>query len=270
MGFALTVARVRRGSAFLEGTMKHTTLRAALLAATLIAGGGVAWAAVQSGAGVYDASQLPAVQGTVAQYDLTPRGDVDGLLFEDGTEVHFPPHLSTEIVAVVKPGDKVTVHGLKARALPLVQAMSVTADATGKTVQDTGPAGGPPAGPGPHHFGPPPEPPTGGQPITAQGVVKAQLHGPRGELNGALLADGTIVRLPPPEAERLADQIKPGQTIYVQGDGFANNLGKLVLARGIGPSADKLTEIRMPMPPWHHGPGGEHGGPGAPPPPPPG
>ncbi len=260
--------------------MRHSKLRTALLAATLIAGGaGVA--AAQSGGSVYDASQLPSVKGKVAQYDLTPRGDVDGLILDDGTEVHFPPHLGTEIVAVVKPGDAVTVHGLKARALPLVQAMSVTADASGKTVQDNGPPGGPPGGPmggpGPHHGHPPGPAMMGGeQTMTAQGTVKAQLHGPRGDLNGVLLNDGTIVKLPPPEATRLGDQLKTGQTIYVQGKGFKNVLGTLVMARQIGPSADKLTEIKGPAMHWmhgHHGPGGEpgeHGAPsepGAPPPP---
>ncbi len=267
--------------------MRHSKLRTALLAATLIAGGGAGLAAAQSGGSVYDASQLPSIKGKVAQYDLTPRGDVDGLILEDGTEVHFPPHLGTEIVAVVKPGDAVTVHGLKARALPLVQAMSVTADASGKTVQDNGLPGGPMGGPmmggsmmgghGPHH-GHPPGPMMGeGQKMTAQGTVKAQLHGPRGELNGVLLNDGTIVKLPPPEATRLGDEIKTGQTIYVEGNGFKNVLGTLVMARQIGPSADRLTEVKGPPMHWmhgHHGSGGEqgeHGEPGGPdaaPPPP--
>ncbi len=263
--------------------MRHSTLRTALLAATLITGGGVELAAAQSGGSVYDASQLPTVKGKVAQYDLTPRGDVDGLILDDGTEVHFPPHLGTEIVAVVKPGDAVTVHGLKARALPLVQAMSVTADASGKTVQDNGPPGGAPGGPmggpgghGPHHGHPPgPMMMGGSQKMTAQGTIKAQLHGPRGDLNGVLLNDGTIVKLPPPEAARLGDEIKTGQTIYVEGNGFKNVLGTLVMARQIGPSADKLTEIKGPPMHWmhgHHGPGGEpgeHGAPGEPGAPPP-
>jgi hypothetical protein len=66
-----------------------------LLAASLIAGGtGIAGA---QQAGRYDPSQLPAIQGTVGQYSLTPhsltpRGDVDGLILTDGTEVHMPPH----------------------------------------------------------------------------------------------------------------------------------------------------------------------------------
>lgn len=258
--------------------MKHPTLRIALLATGLLTAGGMGAAFAQR-ATLYDPAQLPAIKGKVTQYDLTPRGDVDGLLLDDGTQVHFPPHLGTEIVAVIKPGDAVTVHGLKARALPLVQAMSVTADASGKTVQDDGPPGGPhgmrppggPGGPGPMGHGPggPGGPgPMGhglmgrGEPMTAQGTVKAALYGPRGDVNGVLLDNGTIVRLPPPEAARLGDQLKAGQTVAVRGHGFSNNLGTVVMARAIGPSADKLTELKPPP-----GPGPDARGPGAPPPP---
>jgi hypothetical protein len=44
----------------------------------------------------------------VARYTLTPRGDVDGLLLSDGTEVHFPPHISAQLVYAIKPGDAIT------------------------------------------------------------------------------------------------------------------------------------------------------------------
>ena len=53
---------------------------------------------------VYDPSGLPATKGTVARYSLTPRGDVDGLILGDGTEVHLPPHLGTQLVYAVRPG----------------------------------------------------------------------------------------------------------------------------------------------------------------------
>src|SRR5215207_1763361 len=62
---------------------------------------------------LYDPAQLPEVKGTVQAYSLTPRGDVDGLILNDGTEVHFPPHMSAQLVFAVKPGDAVTVHGLR-------------------------------------------------------------------------------------------------------------------------------------------------------------
>ena len=199
-------------------------------------------------AATYDNNELPATQGKVAEYSLTPRGDVDGLILTDGTEVHLPPHLGTQLVYAVKPGDAVTIHGLRARAVAMVQAMSVTNDATGKSVTNDG-------------LGGPPGPRGAEQPLTAQGQIKAQLHGPQGELNGALLVDGTIVRLPPPEAQRLAANLAPGAPLYVQGNGIAGPLGRVIEAREIGPNPTQLVQIAAPPPP---GPGRR------PPPPPPG
>src|ERR1700693_1959393 len=90
---------------------------------------------------LYDPQQLPVQRGQVRQFTLTPRGDIDGLILTDGTEVKTPPHLSTQIAYAIKPGDTVTIHGLHAAALPLVQAVSITDDATGRMVIDNGPPG---------------------------------------------------------------------------------------------------------------------------------
>jgi len=217
---------------------RHMLLTAALLA-------GSAGAAVGQNAAAYDPAQLPAIQGKVAEYSLTPRGDVDGLILADGTEVHLPPHLGTQLVYAVKPGDAVTIRGLRARAIPMVQAVSVSNDATGATVTDGGTGG--PAGPR-----------NAQQALSATGRVKVLLHGPEGEVNGALLEDGTIVRLPPREAERLAAVMAPGAIVTVEGDGFAGTLGRVIEARSIGPDAAHLTEIAGPPLP----------GPGHRPPPP--
>jgi len=198
----------------------------------------------------YDPRQLPAIPGKVAEYSLTPRGDVDGLILEDGTEVHVPPHLGVQLVFAVKPGDAVTVPGLKARSIAMVQAMSVTNDATGSTVTDNGPNGARRPG----------EP---GQQLSAQGRIKAQLHGPQGDLNGVLLEDGTIVRLPPPEALRFAAELAPGQMLYVDGEGVAGPLGKVIAARLLGPSQAQLAQIQAPPP---RGPGHGRREPSAPPP----
>ncbi len=211
-----------------------------LLAATLLSG--CVGAAIAQDVATYDPAQLPAIQGKVAEYSLTPRGDVDGLILDDGTEVHTAPHLGTQLVYAVKPGDAVTVRGLKARAIPMVQAMSVKNDVTGATVTDTG-AGGPP---GPHDAQ---------RMLSATGRIKAQLHGPRGDLNGALLEDGTIVRLPPPEAQRLASKLAAGLPMTVQGNGFAGPLGRVIEARSIGPDAAHLAQLAgPPRPPGHRPP----------------
>jgi hypothetical protein len=233
-------------------------LRNLLLAATLLTAG-VGGAAMAQKGPVYDPAQLPEMKGKVAQYSLTPRGDVDGLILADGTEVHVPRHLSSQLVFAVKPGDAVTIHGLRAKAVPMVMAGSVTNDATGATVAGgwRGPQGNL-------------------NEIEAQGRVKAQLHSPRGDLDGVLLEDGTIVRLPPPEAQRLAASLAVGDSVFVRGLGYAGPLGKVVGAQALGPDKEHVQTVAGPRPPgpggWHeHGNGrgpmmGGPGGPGALPP----
>jgi hypothetical protein len=188
-----------------------------------------------AGAPIYDPQQLPATKGTVSHYTLTPRGDVDGLILADGTEIHFPPHLSTQLVYAIKPGDAVTVRGLKALSAPLIAAIAITNDATGYTVVDSGPGAG--RGPGPRGAR---------QAMSLQGRIQISLHGPRGELNGAMLEDGTILRLPPPEAQRLAALLMPGQTIVVEGDGLTTAMGRVVEVQAIGPSQAQLNVVQGP------------------------
>jgi hypothetical protein len=151
---------------------------------------------------VYDPGQLPAFNGRVQQFTLTPRGDIDGFILTDGTEVKTPPHLSTQIAVTLRNGDAVTIRGLRAAAIPLIETTAVTNDATGQTVVDTGP---PPKVPrrGWWDRGP-------GQ-ATLHGRVRMTLRGPKGDINGALLDDGAIVRLPPPEAARFASLLSPGK-----------------------------------------------------------
>jgi hypothetical protein len=202
-----------------------------LLAGTLMALGAGDVALAQLGP-TYDPNQLPEVKGKVVQYLPTPRGDVDGLLLDDGTEVQVGPFASTQLVFAVKPGDSVTIHGLKAHALPMVAAASVTNDTTGVTLLSVGP-----------RLQPPPQ-------IDVQGRVRAALHDLRGETNGVLLDDGTVVRLPPDAVRELGDELATGKDIVVRGFGYSGPLGKAVAAREIGPDAAHLTTIARPRPSW--------------------
>ena len=231
--------------------MKTTRMRAVfwvLLATTAIGGGAAAYS--QAGDPMWDSSQLPESRGTVKQYTLTPRGDVDGIILTDGTEVKLPPHLSAQTVFAIRPGDAVSVRGLRARALPLVDAASITNVTTGKRVVDNGP----------------PDRRGVNDDQVVSGRIATQLHGKRGEVNGALLDDGTTLRLPPPEAERLQDQLRQGQTVSARGDVLDTALGKVVDVRAIGASPEQMTELRGPRPPDPKDGPDRRG----PPPPPPG
>lgn len=215
--------------------IKTTLLACTLLAASpLLAAGGIALAQRMP---TYDPAQLPEVKGKVAQYALNPRGEVDGLILTDGTEIHTPPPFGTQIVAILKPGDAVTIHGLKARALPMVAAASLTNDTSLATIAIT-----------PLH-----EHGHDAPAMEAKGKVKSLLHEPRGQVNGALLEDGTILRLPPPEAARLATILAPGASLLARGEGSATPLGRVIAVHDIGPDADHLTHLAPPPHGWWHG-----------------
>jgi hypothetical protein len=234
--------------ALLPGQQEHLmskqskALFGALLTATSMGVGVAAYS--QTRGPLWDSSQLPETRGVVKQYTLTPRGDVDGLILNDGTQVALPPHLTSQIVFAVRPNDTIAIHGLRARALPLIEAASVTNLVTGESVVDKGPPGG-------------------GSEQTISGKIVTQLYGKRGEVNGALLDSGTLLRLPPPEAERLLDVIQPGQSVTVRGVTLKTALGTVVDASAIGGSPDQLTDLAAG--PRSRGPrGGARRGPGGP------
>ena len=238
-------------------------------AATSIAIGSIAWAqapapppappgvappptanAAQPSAGTSYANQLPETRGSVQRFTLTPIGELDGVILADGTEVHLPPHLTTQLAGAVRVGDTVTVQGYRSSYVPLIVAASITDANTGQTVVDDGP---PPPG-----SRPPPPPPgvpaPGAQQTTVQGKVQMPLYGPRGDVNGALLSDGTIVRIGPREAYQVSSLLNPGQTLAVQGWGLTTSYGKVVDAQAVGPTAGQMVQVAPPAP--GYGPAG--------------
>ena len=97
------------------------------------------------------------------------------------------------------------------------------------------------------------------------GKVSATLHGPRGDVNGAILENGTILRLGPREAASVSALLQPGQSLAARGVSTTTLLGTVMEVEAIGASPDQLVEV---------GPGGPGRGPGpragdrGPPPPP--
>src|SRR5450631_3831152 len=89
-------------------------------------------------------------------------------------------------------------------------------------------------------------------PMSAQGVVKRSIHGPKGETRGAVLEDGRIIRLPPHEAERFSELLVKGGKIFVSGEGATTSFGTVVEAREIGATADTMKAFGPKKP--KHGP----------------
>jgi hypothetical protein len=164
-----------------------------------------------------DPDYLPEITGTVDRFLLNPHGDSDGMILTDGSEVHFPPHLSNKVRKAIRPGETIKVRGVRPRSADLIAAVA-TETSDGKRIVDDGP-------PKDHeeekkdrkHAAKAER-----KPMQAEGVVQRALHGPKGEVRGALLEDGRMIRFPAREAEGLAELLSPGARLAVRGEGLAN------------------------------------------------
>jgi hypothetical protein len=84
----------------LPKTKTRLLLSTAIVASGIAAAGAIAQGLMPA-PGTYDRNRLPETKRVVKQYVLAPRGNVDGLILQDGTPVNFPaPHLGTEVVFV--------------------------------------------------------------------------------------------------------------------------------------------------------------------------
>lgn len=197
-----------------------------------------------------DPDYLPEITGTVDQFLVNKHGEADGFLLIDGSEVHVPPHLSSRLLRDVRPGGKVRVRGVRPRGVEMVAAVAIDT-AKGRILDE-----GPEVREDDEAF----ERATHG-PMSAQGIVKQAIHGPKGETRGAVLEDGRIIRLPPHEAKRFSDLLAKGARISVNGDGATTSFGIVVEAREIGGSGETVKPVEARKPkhgPDHKGP--KHGG----------
>ncbi len=82
-----------------------------------------------------DPASLPEASGTLTKFLYNVQGEVEGFLLDGQRQVHFPPHMTAELLKAVKVGEKVTVHGVKPRDVDLLVGVSVTA-ANGTLIVD--------------------------------------------------------------------------------------------------------------------------------------
>lgn len=180
---------------------------------------------------VYDFSVLPSFNGTVAQYLPSPGGGVTGVLLTDGTEVLVSSDLAWALPKIVKRGEHITGTGLKGKTLPLVRAFTISGP-HGERTEDTGITM-------PRHS---PEM-IAGPDIAAHGTVWMRLYDVQGALNGVVLKDHTVVKVPPGAAARIATWLVPGATVFAAGPGTSGELGVAINAHEIGPDSHQLISL---------------------------
>jgi hypothetical protein len=173
------------------------------------------------------------------QYLMNHHGEVDGLLLGDGTQVHLPPHMAKELVAMTKPGDPVNVQGYRSTG-PVVIDPVITNTKTGQSITEREPS------PLDRSILPPQIRDLSLTERHAEGTVRNLLYGPRGDVNGAVLEDHTIVRVPPHAAYEVANLLQVGRSITAVGYGTENEYGRAIEATAIGTSEIPMTTIPRP------------------------
>ncbi len=183
-----------------------------------------------------DPACLPETKGIVTQFLLNPHGELDGFLLDAKRQVHFPPHLGAAMAQRIAPRDTVSVRGVRPRTADIIAAVSI-ATGDGETVVDEGPHSD-------AHAHERPEFETYATEVA--GTVLLSLHGPKGELRGALLDDGTSLRMPSHAAEELQAYLAPGACVQAWGDMVENAFGRTLevseIAEQSDADADSATE----------------------------
>lgn len=189
-----------------------------------------------------DAALVATKQCTVARFLTNPDGDVDGFMTDDGTLVRFPPRMSAQVTSAVRRGDLVRVSGIREESGGFA-AQRITDTRSGQQVIDEPPMPGAPpllrAARG-----------AGLSRLSAQGEVAHITAAPRGEPDGVILSDGTVIKLTPPVAQQFAALVRIGATVSAQGYGTRNQYGTALQATAFG-SPGNLTQLydrNTPMP----------------------
>lgn len=157
-----------------------------------------------------DPACLPETNGKVTQFLMNPHGELDGFILDGEWQVHFPPHLSERIGTQVAQGTTVSVRGVKPRTANIVVAVSIEAE-NGEIIVDEGPHRD-------RHEHEDDAPGVEREAAERAGTVTLSLFGPKGELRGALLDDGTSLRVAPRSAAELDAYLTPGARVRAWGE----------------------------------------------------
>jgi hypothetical protein len=81
-------------------------------------------------------AELKTKEGHVSSYTTTPNGDMDGVVLDTGTKVHFPPHAGKALLPLVQQGKSIRIIGweLTGPQGTILEATKIIATPSGETV----------------------------------------------------------------------------------------------------------------------------------------
>ncbi|RSK46484.1 hypothetical protein [Hymenobacter perfusus] len=160
--------------------------------------------------------EVKTYSGTLSSYTTNPEGLYDGFLVNlngTATRVHFPPHMAKALMAATKPGQTVHFEAVAGPAFSLPTATAATAAAAAPRLELVSVGEGTTA----LQLTPPVRPEataaTTATATTVSGTIAQLRTDERGQLRGLVLADNTLLLVPPHVGEQLADKLKVGTSI---------------------------------------------------------
>jgi hypothetical protein len=214
------------------------------------------------------------VQGTVQSFTKAPKGEVDGAVLDNGTTLHWPPHMQDRFTDVIRAGDRVRATGRMETGpagdthFEVQGLVNVRSQARAENPDFANGPPPPPPGPRGRDRGPADK----GDGSTVRGKVQRFTTAPKGEVDGAVLDDGTWLHWPPHMQDRFANILKEGDRVRATGrtetgpkgdthfevqsvtnlrsntkaenPGFANGPPPPPPGRGVAPAADREQRLR--------------------------
>jgi hypothetical protein len=158
---------------------------------------------------------LKNVQGNVESFTTAPRGEVDGAVLSDGTTIHWPPHLGDRITGIIAKGDQVRASGWMESG-PAgdahLEVQNIKNLRTGLSFDR--PDAPPLPKPAPRDLRARPAP---AETKTVEGNVQSLTTAPRGEVDGAVLDNGTTLHWPPHLGSQISNIAVKGDRIRAMG-----------------------------------------------------
>jgi len=176
----------------------------------------------------------PAAQGTIRQYVLDPRGEIQGLLLSDGAQVAFTSRLQPDVASMMKLGTSVRVEGRRHRHFPFVEPDAMMNTDSGAIIKVPSLLEGPL----------PQEKETlTVQQMRAEGAIDRFLYDRSGRVSGLVLQDGAQIWLPPDVNDRFRQSLHVGDRIVAEGNGTENQYGRAMEPIAMGFQDGPLTPL---------------------------
>ena len=182
----------------------------------------------------FDPTQLPSFIGAVERYLPNPDGRPDRLVFKEGSQIVFPPEVIEAVQRAAPAGQPLVVWGIRARNAPIITMLAFAVPDGEATVLDR------------FYWRPEHSGQHGGNTLRLGGTVKAPYFTPQGEVSGAILDDGSVIRVDPAIAVQFKDRFVEKTKLAGEGLGSESQLGKAIDAESLGASLEKLQPLPRP------------------------